>query len=96
MKKLQSQGVHHIRSSAPTGRRRSTSRRGARDAVRLRATEPRQPSEGDLYFDPVDGRLITSSRTKNGAQEHLADAIEGLVARSRDSLSNGRGPQNPY
>jgi catechol 2,3-dioxygenase-like lactoylglutathione lyase family enzyme len=29
-------------------------------------------------------------------QEHLADAIETLVARSRESLSDERSPRNPY
>src|SRR5690349_12097071 len=32
----------------------------------------------------------------NIAQEHLADAIEALVARSRGSLSNERSPKDPY
>ncbi|MCO5057336.1 MAG: VOC family protein [Rhizobiaceae bacterium] len=32
----------------------------------------------------------------NIAEIHLADAIEGLVLRSRDSLSDDRGPGNPY
>ena len=32
----------------------------------------------------------------NIAQEHLADAIELLVARSRASLSDDRAPKNPY
>jgi catechol 2,3-dioxygenase-like lactoylglutathione lyase family enzyme len=32
----------------------------------------------------------------NIAQEHLADAIEVLVARSRASLSDDRSPRNPY
>jgi catechol 2,3-dioxygenase-like lactoylglutathione lyase family enzyme len=30
------------------------------------------------------------------AEVHLADAIEGLVARSRESLSEDRSPRNPY
>ena len=30
------------------------------------------------------------------AQEHLADAIEGLVLRSRGSLSDDRGARDPY
>jgi len=30
------------------------------------------------------------------AQAHLADAIEGLVLRSRASLSDDRAPKNPY
>jgi catechol 2,3-dioxygenase-like lactoylglutathione lyase family enzyme len=32
----------------------------------------------------------------NIAQEHLADAIEILVARSRTSLSDDRSPKDPY
>ena len=32
----------------------------------------------------------------NIAQEHVADAIETLVERSRASLSDDRSPQNPY
>jgi len=32
----------------------------------------------------------------NIAQEHLADAIETLVGRSRASLSDDRSPQDPY
>ena len=30
------------------------------------------------------------------AEEHLADAIEALVARSQPSLSHDRSPKNPY
>ena len=32
----------------------------------------------------------------NIAEEHLADAIEVLVRRSRESLSDDRSPKNPY
>ena len=32
----------------------------------------------------------------NIAEEHLADAIEALVLRSRGSLSDDRAPKNPY
>ena len=32
----------------------------------------------------------------NIAQMHLADAIEGLVERSRASLSDDRSPKDPY
>jgi catechol 2,3-dioxygenase-like lactoylglutathione lyase family enzyme len=32
----------------------------------------------------------------NIAEEHLADAIESLVTRSRGSLSDDRSPRNPY
>jgi catechol-2,3-dioxygenase len=30
------------------------------------------------------------------AQDHLTDAIEALVSRSRESLSDDRSPKNPY
>jgi hypothetical protein len=32
----------------------------------------------------------------NIAQDHLADAIEALVLRSRGSLSEDRSPKDPY
>jgi hypothetical protein len=32
----------------------------------------------------------------NIAEEHLADAIEALVTRSRESLSDDRSPMDPY
>ena len=32
----------------------------------------------------------------NIAQDHLADAIEAIVTRSRESLSDDRSPKNPY
>jgi hypothetical protein len=32
----------------------------------------------------------------NIAEEHLADAIEALVTRSRESLSDDRSPKQPY
>jgi catechol 2,3-dioxygenase-like lactoylglutathione lyase family enzyme len=41
-------------------------------------------------------RLRVERGDYNIAQEHLADAIELLVTRSRDSLSDDRGPKDPY
>ena len=41
-------------------------------------------------------RLRVERDDYNIAQEHLADAIELLVARSRASLSDDRSPRNPY
>ena len=41
-------------------------------------------------------RLRVERNDYNIAQEHLADAIELLVARSRGSLSDDRSPRNPY
>ncbi len=61
MRKLQSQGVHHI---TIVGADRQTS--------------------------------IDFCEDYNIAEEHLADAIEALVLRSRGSLSDERVPKNPY
>ena len=41
-------------------------------------------------------RLRVERGDYNIAQEHLADAIELLVTRSRASLSDDRAPKNPY
>ena len=41
-------------------------------------------------------RIRVASGDYNIAPVHLADAIERLVARSRDSLSDDRAPQDPY
>src|SRR3954463_11279589 len=41
-------------------------------------------------------KLRTERSDHNIAQEHLADAIELLVTRSRASLSGDRSPKNPY
>jgi catechol 2,3-dioxygenase-like lactoylglutathione lyase family enzyme len=41
-------------------------------------------------------RLRIGSGDYNIAEAHLADAIEALVLRSRDSLSDDRSPKDPY
>ena len=41
-------------------------------------------------------KLRVEREDYNIAQEHLADAIEALVARSRPSLSDDRSAKNPY
>jgi catechol 2,3-dioxygenase-like lactoylglutathione lyase family enzyme len=41
-------------------------------------------------------RLRTVRGDYNIAEEHLADAIETLVERSRGTLSDDRSPRNPY
>jgi catechol 2,3-dioxygenase-like lactoylglutathione lyase family enzyme len=41
-------------------------------------------------------RLRVERGDYNIAEIHLADAIEGLTARNRDSLSSERGPKDPY
>jgi catechol 2,3-dioxygenase-like lactoylglutathione lyase family enzyme len=58
-------------------------------------------------FDPPDGfthaqvlleahRIRVERDDYNIDQVHLADAIEALVVRSRDSLSEDRSPNDPY
>ena len=46
------------------------------------------------------GAVAVAHRVEEGnyniAERHLADAIENLVARSRESLSEDRSPKNPY
>ena len=41
-------------------------------------------------------KLRVARGDHNIAEEHLADAIEMLVARSRESLSDDRSPRQPY
>ena len=41
-------------------------------------------------------RLRVERGDHNIAQEHLADAIEALTTRSRESLSDDRAPKDPY
>ena len=41
-------------------------------------------------------KLRVSRGDYNIAEEHLADAIEALVERSQESLSDDRSPKNPY
>ena len=41
-------------------------------------------------------RLRVARGDYNIAEAHLADAVEALVRRSRDSLSDDRSPQDPY
>jgi hypothetical protein len=41
-------------------------------------------------------RIRVANGDYNIAPVHLADAIERLVARSRQSLSDDRSPKDPY
>jgi glyoxalase family protein len=60
-----------------------------------------------IYFEPPPGfshaevlfeahRIRVERDDHSIGREHLADAIEALVARSRASLSDNRAPKNPY
>jgi catechol 2,3-dioxygenase-like lactoylglutathione lyase family enzyme len=57
-----------------------------------------EPPSGATHADVLleAHRLRVERGDYNIAQEHLADAIESLVARSRGSLSDDRTPKNPY
>ena len=51
-------------------------------------------THADVLFEAHTLRVARGD--DNIGQEHLADAIEALVARSRDSLSDDRSPKDPY
>jgi len=142
MRKLQSQGVHHI---TIVGADRQTSIDFWEGVLGMPFIfeQPNldNAAESHLYFDPGDGRLITVFTNEERSadpdrlsrdpgtvhhiafslsqatfhqvverldergirhsgvkdpQEHLADAIELLVLRSRPSLSDDGSPGNPY
>ena len=57
-----------------------------------------EPPAGHTHADVLleAHRLRIERDDYNIAEEHLADAIERLVARSQDSLSDDRSPRDPY
>lgn len=57
-----------------------------------------EPPEGCRHADVMieAHRLRVARGDYNIAEEHLADAIEALVARRQESLSDQRGPRDPY
>ena len=57
-----------------------------------------EPPLGHTHVDVLleAHRLRVERGDYNIAQDHLADAIETLVRRSRASLSDDRSPQDPY
>ena len=57
-----------------------------------------EPPAGSTHADVLleAHRLRVERDDYNIAEEHLADAIERLVARSQDSLSDDRSPKDPY
>jgi catechol 2,3-dioxygenase-like lactoylglutathione lyase family enzyme len=57
-----------------------------------------EPPFGHTHADVLleAHRIRVERGDYNIAQIHLADAIETLIARSRDSLSDDRGPKDPY
>jgi hypothetical protein len=57
-----------------------------------------EPPDGHTHADVLlEAHGIRLARGDyNIAPEHLADAIEALVGRSRASLSDDRSPKDPY
>jgi catechol 2,3-dioxygenase-like lactoylglutathione lyase family enzyme len=57
-----------------------------------------EPPSGFTHADVLleAHKLRVERGDYNIAQEHLADAIEALVRRSRESLSEDRSPKQPY
>ena len=57
-----------------------------------------EPPEGHRHAEVMieAHRLRVARGDHHIAQEHLADAIELIVARSQQSLSDDRSPKNPY
>jgi len=51
-------------------------------------------SHGEVLLEAH--KLRTERGDHHIDQEHLADAIEALVTRSRESLSTDRAPKDPY
>ncbi len=57
-----------------------------------------EPPHGSTHAEVLleAHRIRTERGDYNIDREHLADAIEALTARSRDSLSDDRAPKDPY
>jgi hypothetical protein len=57
-----------------------------------------EPPAGHTHADVLleAHRLRVAAGDDNIAEEHVADAIEALVARSQDSLSDDRAPKVAY
>jgi len=57
-----------------------------------------EPPHGHTHADVLleAHKLRVERGDYNIAEEHLTDAIERLVARSQDSLSDDRSPRDPY
>jgi len=57
-----------------------------------------EPPEGFTHAEVLleSHRIRVERGDYNIDQEHLADAIEALVVRSRESLSDDRSPKDPY
>src|SRR5439155_938931 len=100
MRKLQSQGVHHITlvgADRQTPIDFSEGTLGMPFVIEL-ASYRFEPPHGFTHAEVLlEAHKIRVDRGDyNIAREHLADAIEALVTRSRESLSEDRAPKDPY
>src|ERR671930_2262996 len=121
MRKLQSQGVHHLAFAVSQATFRQAVERLDERGIRHSGVKDRGFMDSIYFEDPL-GLLIELAsyrfeppvghahadvlleahklRVERGdyniAQEHLADAIETLVKRSRESLSDDRAAKDPY
>jgi len=84
MRKIQTQGVHHITIN---GANRQT-------AIDFWEGVLGGHTHTDVLLEPH--KLRVEHDDPNIDRVHLADAIELLVARSQVSLSEDRSPRNPY
>ena len=96
-KRLEERGVRHS----------GVKDRGFMDSIYFRDPLGQLYELASYRFEPPEGRthaevLLEAHRIRVArgdyaiAEVHLADAIETLVARDRESLSDDRSPKNPY
>jgi catechol 2,3-dioxygenase-like lactoylglutathione lyase family enzyme len=96
-KRLEEHGVRHS----------GVKDRGFMDSIYFRDPLGQLYELASYRFEPPPGRshaevLLEAHRIRVArgdyaiAEVHLADAIEMLIARDRDSLSDDRSPKNPY
>jgi catechol 2,3-dioxygenase-like lactoylglutathione lyase family enzyme len=97
VERLEERGIHHS----------GVKDRGFMDSIYFRDPLGLLIELASYRFEPPAGHshaevLLEAHRIRvarddyNIAPIHLADAIENLVARSRDSLSEDRAPKDPY
>lgn len=95
--RLEARGVQH---SGPVDR-------GFMDSIYFRDPLGLRMELASYRFEPPEGcrhadvmieahRIRVERGARNIEREHLADAIELLVARRQQSLSQDRGPRNPF
>ena len=97
MRKLQTQGCHHI-TLVGADRQTSIYFEDPLGLLIELASYRFEPPAGHTHADVLleAHRIRVARDAYNIDREHLADAIEALVARSQDSLSEDRSPKAAY